>query len=169
MANKPNNNNGKGRVVTPAPNGANGKSAKTAGVRTRRKDHGKVLATMRATAGTAGHKLPYQCATLDDALTLADTLPTLRSAGLWDGVSDMGKRNKPRIEWALSIGAPFVPFHAVIHENKGGEITHRRPSNTVRVRIEKRGEYAYQRRDYYYAIPYGDGSFIVRKGERKSN
>jgi len=176
--NKP-NTNGKGRVVTPAPKSAKGKSATTArkaGVPAKRsrKTHGEILATMRDKAGKAGNKLPYACVTLDDALALADTLPTLAQAGLWNG-GRMSNEGAPRRAWAQSIGAPLVAVADVVHANKDGEIVHDRPENTVRARIAKRGEYAHKRADYYYAIRaegYAVGGlplvFIVRKGTPKT-
>lgn len=176
--NKP-NNNGKGRVVTNAPKSAKGKSATTArkaGVPAKRtrKAHGDIIATMRDKARKATTKPPYACVTLDQALALADTLPTMRQANLWSGEGRVVGSGADRREWALTIGAPLVAVADIIHENKDGEITHDRPENTVRARIAKRGEYAHKRADYYYAIRaegYAKGGmplvFIVRKGSPK--
>lgn len=71
------------------------------------------------------------------AVAKALTLPTLTSAGLAKSgkVGRTAKDAEARRKFAKSIGAPLVSVAEIIHDNKGGEITHDRPENVVRVRL----------------------------------
>lgn len=160
MASTQKNTVGKGRVVTPAPKGAKGKSttSKKAGVPTRKsaKGHADAIAQVRATASKAGHKLPYANTVLDTALAKADAMPnSLTSAGLYSGAGDMPKGKadaQARREWCAKVRAPKVAISDILHENKEGTSTSDRSENAVRVRVRTRSLYLHGIASHYYAV-----------------
>lgn len=160
---------GKGRIVSPAPKSAKGKSTKTtkkatpakkAGVKSRTKSQANAVASVRQANAGAGVKVPYLCVTLDKACEIADRLPTLTQGKLATKGAPMGKTAtdaKARRDYCVAIGAPLVSCAEVAHENKVketegfGTITDR-PENAVRARLQKRGQYAHKNPKHYYAV-----------------
>lgn len=150
MANK-RQSNGKGRVVTPAPKSANGKSATT--------PKSASLAIARSVAKRSdanaknGAKQFFAKSERDPiviACAHAMTLPTMKSERVPTGksASDASERRA----FAKRIGAKRVSVAVVIHANKNGEITHDRPENTIRARVRSIALAMGKSADYFYAI-----------------
>lgn len=171
-----------GRVVTPAPNSAKGKStttAKKAGVQARkptlaqaRKRHADTVATMRELARKASVKPVYICPTLDDALAKADTMKdSLTTAGIHAGgrVSASRESAQARREWCENVGAPLVNIADILHANKAGESLTDRSENVLRMRVRVRAEKTHGDPARYYVVratPFVKGeqslAYIVR-------
>jgi hypothetical protein len=155
---------GKGRIVTPAPKSAKGKSTKTTakavGVPTRKrttpKRHADAVAQVRQMASKAGYKLPYENTVLDTALAKADAMPnSLTSAGLYAGAGAMPKGKadaQARREWCAKVRAPKVAISDILHENKAGASVSDRSENAVRIRVRTRSQYLHGTPTHYYAV-----------------
>lgn len=144
---------GKGRVVTPATS-----TAKALGIPARKtaKGHADIVASVRASAVSSGHKLPYENTILDSALARADKMPnSLTSAGLYSGSGRMpstAEAGKARREWCAKVRAPRVSIADILHENKDGASLSPRSENAVRMRVKTRGMYLTGNASHYYAI-----------------
>jgi hypothetical protein len=166
MAQTPSPKKAKGSVVTPARKSAKRKSATTAkkaGVKPRKpsvkastKRHADKTAEVRASAISARHKLPYLCATLDEALAKADAMrDSLTTAGLHtagESVCPKAKSAQARREWCAKNGAPLVDIAQILHENKEGVSLTKRSENVLRSRVQKRGEYLHGNKFHYYSV-----------------
>jgi len=161
-----------GSVVTPAPKSAKGKSTTTV-------TKGAVLAHL-ATARTAnkakGVKAFYtgaQADSLASAIARAHKCPTLTEVGLAKAGVAMGKTAQDganRRAFARKNRATLVKVSDILGESKGGEITHDRPENTVRVRLASIAKAMGLPADTYYAVrgeAYAEGEvptvYILRK------
>lgn len=167
MAKTPSNKNGKGRVVTPATKSAKVKSAITL-------DKGAIMAHLATGANanrSKGVKPFYTnkgAEVLASALVRASKLPTMASEGV---VVDKSKESaKARRDFCRKHRATLIDFAVIIGENKEGEITHDRPENTVRARLQSIAKAMGLPADTFYAVraeKYQVGetpkAYIVRK------
>ena len=156
---------GKGRIVTPAPKSAKGKSAMT---------KAGVLALIKSASvankgkGVKAFYTDKGAEILATAVVRASALPTMASAGVTTG---KGKNDaKARRDFARSHRATLVNFSDILGVGKGGEITHDRPENTVRVRLQSLAKAMGLPADTFYAVraeAYKAGetpkAYIVRK------
>lgn len=136
MASNKAGNNGKGRVVTSAPNRAKGKSttSKSVGVTPRERKGAIVKALGKASVkGAKAFYTDKGAEVLADAIAKAEKLPTLGKAGI--GTENSKSEALRRREYCQSIGAPLLSAASILHANKNGEVTHARPENTVRARV----------------------------------
>lgn len=153
----------KARVVSPAPTVSKG----------------AVLAHL-ATASTAnrakGVKAFYtgaQAESLATAVARAHALPTLTESGLvvkGASVPKTAQDGANRRAFARANRATLVKVSDILGEGKGGEITHDRPENTVRVRLASIAKALGLPADTYYAVraeAYAEGEtpkvYILRK------
>lgn len=136
MASNTAGKNGKGRVVTSAPNRAKGKSttSKSVGVTPRERKGAIVKALGRASVkGAKAFYTDKGAEVLADAIAKAEKLPTLGKAGI--GTENSKSEALRRREYCQRIGAPMLSAADILHPNKNGEVTHARPENTVRARV----------------------------------
>ena len=96
------------------------------------------------------------------------TLPTLASAGVSTGKART--EAQARRAYARKVRATLVDCADVIAPNKDGEITHDRPENTVRARVQSIAKAMGLAPDTFYAVraeAYAEGElpkvYIVRK------
>lgn len=106
--------------------------------------------------------------TLAKAIVRACAIPTMASEGITTDKSRL--EASARREFATKRKATLVNVSDILGENKGGEITHSRPENTVRVRLASIAKAMGLAPDTFYAVratEYRKGEvpqvFIVRK------
>lgn len=134
------------------------------------------LATARTANRAKGVKAFYtgaQAESLASAIARAHKCPTLTEGGLAVAGMPMGKTamdGMNRREFARKSRATLVKVSDILGESKGGEITHDRPENTVRVRLASIAKALGLPADTYYAIraeAYTEGEvpkvYILRK------
>ena len=167
MATKRSKTVGGGRVVTPAPKRAKGKStpkATKAGIVAH-------LATARQAnlaRGAKGNYTDKGAEILAGACARAMTLPSLTEAGVSTGKART--EAQARRAHARKVRATLVDCADVLAPNKEGEISHDRPENTVRARIAGIARAMGLPADTFYAVraeAYAEGEtprvYIVRK------
>ena len=136
MAKKTINTNGKGRVVSPAPKSANGKSAtaKSAGIKVRKPTEAQVHRAYDVAIASAKWKKPYRpCPEFLTAILRAWAIPTLSQKGI---TTSQGQASKRR-EFCESVGAGFITVDLVVHSKhleatNGIGVFTDRSENTIR-------------------------------------
>ena len=139
------------------------------------------LATARTANRAKGVKAFYtgtQADSLASAVARAHKFPTLTEAGLvvkGASVPKTAQDGADRRAFARANRASLVKVSDILGESKGGEITHDRPENTVRVRLAGIAKALGLPADTYYAVraeAYAEGEtprvYILRKWERGS-
>jgi hypothetical protein len=134
------------------------------------------LATARTANQAKGVKAFYtgaQAESLASAVARAHKFPTLTEAGLvvkGASVPKTAQDGANRREFARKNRATLVKVSDILGESKGGEITHDRPENTVRVRLASIAKALGLPADTYYAVrgeAYAEGEvptvYILRK------
>jgi len=134
------------------------------------------LATARTANKAKGVKAFYtgaQADSLASAVARAHKFPTLTEAGLvvkGASVPKTAQDGADRRAFARSNRATLVKVSDILGESKGGEITHDRPENTVRVRLASIAKAMGLPADTYYAVrgeAYAEGEiptvYILRK------
>ena len=171
MANTMNTKNGKGRVVTPAPKSAKGKTARTTKGAPTKAGIVAHLATARKAnlaRGAKGNYTDKGAEVLAGACARALTLASLTEAGVSIGRSPSDA--EARRAHARKVRATLVSCAEVLAPNKDGEITHDRPENTVRARIAGIAKAMGLAPETFYAVraeAYAEGEvpkvYIVRR------
>jgi len=134
------------------------------------------LATARTANRAKGVKAFYtgtQADSLASAIARAHKFPTLTEAGLvvkGASVPKTAQDGADRRAFARANRATLVKVSDILGESKGGEITHDRPENTVRVRLASIAKAMGLPADTYYAVrgeAYAEGEiptvYILRK------
>jgi hypothetical protein len=134
------------------------------------------LATARTANRAKGVKAFYtgtQADSLATAVARAHKCPTLTEAGLvvkGASVPKTAQDGADRRAFARANRATLVNVSDILGESKGGEITHDRPENTVRVRLASIAKALGLPADTYYAVraeAYAEGEtpkvYILRK------
>ena len=118
--------------------------------------------------GSKGHFTNDGAKKLAKAIVRAYALPTMSSVGITtDKAKDLAEMRR---QFVKSHKATLLDFADIIHENKEGEITHSRPENTIRIRLQSVAKAMGLPADTFYAVrsaKFVEGEtpkvFIVRK------
>lgn len=167
MASKRNQSAGKGRIVTPAPKSAKGKSTK---IPTKASiiAHLATARNVNRSRGAKAHFTDKGAERLATAIAKAHTFPTMTAEGV---TVDKGTTSaEARRKFAKAHKATAVAVADILGKGKDGEITHDRPENTIRARLASIAKAMGLPADTYYAIRttmYAEGEvpkvYIVRR------
>lgn len=111
------------------------------------------LATARSANFAKGAKGNYTndgAKKLATAIVRAYAMPTMASKGITTGKSPADAQ--ARRDFARSHRARLLNVSEILHENKGGEILHDRPENTIRARLASIARAMGLPADTFYAV-----------------